>query len=356
MNIPNGSCETANSERGLTGRSATQLFVEQTMRDTGVRVDTAVAKERPMLAGFLNVAEVAFGDDDFFGVVAGAGDDFAEWIANEGAAPELDSAFETDAVGDSDEHAIGDGVSALDGDPGVVLFGAEPVFLAEMPADGGWIENDLGAFQSGEPRGFRIPLIPADQRADGGARCGERLEAEVARREIEFFVVERVVGYVHLAIAPDEPAAGVDDDGGVVVEAGGTFFEDRADDGNAVFAGGVREGGSGRAGDGFREGELGMVLGLAKVERAEEFRQANDVRAALGRFGDEGERVFEVGGGLRGTAHLDEADGDRMTFGAHAEKGGKTMMNFLHCCKEFVFLRNGNQTTATCILFHRRFS
>ena len=77
-----------------------------------------------------------------------------------------------DAVDGGDEDAVGDGVGALDGLPGVVLRRAEFVLLGRMPADGGGIEEDVGALQRGEARGFGIPLVPADERADAAeARC-----------------------------------------------------------------------------------------------------------------------------------------------------------------------------------------
>ena len=63
-------------------------------------------------------------------------------------------------------HAVGDGVGALNGAPGIVLRLAELRFLRGMPADRGGIEQNLRALQRGQARAFGIPLVPADQRAD----------------------------------------------------------------------------------------------------------------------------------------------------------------------------------------------
>ena len=92
-------------------------------------------------------------------------------------------------------------------------------FLAGMPADGGGVEEDLRALQRGQPRGFGIPLVPADQHADLAVAGLPGAEAEVARREIELLVVKRVVRDVHLAVDAQQRAVGVNDRRGVVVDA-----------------------------------------------------------------------------------------------------------------------------------------
>ncbi len=46
-----------------------------------------------------------------------------------------------DAVDGADEDAVGDGVGALDGLPGVVLALAELGFFGGVPADGGGVEE-----------------------------------------------------------------------------------------------------------------------------------------------------------------------------------------------------------------------
>jgi hypothetical protein len=53
--------------------------------------------------------------------------------------------FVADAVHRADEDAVGDGVGALDGLPGVVLAFAELFLFAGMPADRGGEEEGFGA-------------------------------------------------------------------------------------------------------------------------------------------------------------------------------------------------------------------
>ena len=155
--------------------------------------------------------------------------------APQNSRPLLRRAFEAHAVHGGDVDAVGDGVRALDGAPGVVLRRAVLRFLRGMPADGGGIEQDVRAAQRGEARGFGIPLVPADQRRDAAELRIEGAEAEIAGREIEFLEEERIVRDVHLAVEPEQRAVGVDDRGGVVIEAGGALLEQRRDDDDAQF-------------------------------------------------------------------------------------------------------------------------
>ena len=71
----------------------------------------------------------------------------------------------TDPVDGCHVNAVRDGVGALDGLPGARLSRAEFRFFRRMPADRGGIEEDAGAFEGGQ-HGFRIPLIPTNERTD----------------------------------------------------------------------------------------------------------------------------------------------------------------------------------------------
>ena len=169
------------------------------------------------------------------GVVAGAAQFDCGWVAVGGGGFEFDVAvLVADAVDGADEDSVGDGVGALDGLPGVVLGGAELFLLGGVPADGGGEEEGFGALEGGDAGAFGIPLVPADQGADGPAVvcCGH--EAEVAGGEVELLVVEGVVGDVHLAVDVGDAAVLVDGDGGVVVEAGGAALEEAGDEDDAV--------------------------------------------------------------------------------------------------------------------------
>ncbi len=331
-----------------------------------------------MLAGDFDFAGVEGGGEDFFLVVGGLGEDAAEGIADEGPAPELEAGvgadFEVagladdfadggwdpvemfgdaavgmlgaeedvaelvaDAVGGADEDAVRDGVGALDGLPGGVLAIAELGFFGGVPADGGGVEEDFGAAEGGFSGGFGVPLIPADEGADGaGAGVGGEI-AEVAGGEVELFVEERVVGDVHLAVDGGDGVGGggcrvhvsvwlsvwvsvwlsVEGDGGVVVEAGGAAFEEGGDEDDAVFAGYGGEGLGGRAGDGFGEVEEGVIFALAEVLGAEELGEADEVRAEVGGLLDAADGFAEVEVRVGGHGHLDEGDLDGFSFRGH---------------------------------------
>ena len=118
--------------------------------------------------------------------------------------------------------------------------------------------------------------------------CLGGFEAEVAGGEVELFVVERVVGDVHLAVDAAERTIGVEDGGGVVVDAQSALFEERCNQDDAVLPGGGGEFLSGRAGDGLGQVEQGVVFALAEVLGLEKLGQADDLRAFGGRVGHAG--------------------------------------------------------------------
>src|SRR5665213_2861341 len=104
------------------------------------------------------------------------------------------------AIHCADKHAIRNGVSSLDGLPRVILALAKLDLLAWMPADRSGEEQRLGTLQRCDASSFRIPLVPANERADGASGGLLRQEPKVPGGEIELLVVERVIGDMHLAI------------------------------------------------------------------------------------------------------------------------------------------------------------
>lgn len=290
-----------------------------------------------MLAGDFDEFWVEVGDEDFFPVVAGLGEDAAEGVGDEASAPELEAGLRgvvagaaeldgggvaisrggleldvavlvADAVDGADEDSVGDGVGALRGLPGGVLGVAEFFLLGGVPADGGGEEEDFGSLEGGEACAFGIPLVPADECADGALRGLRSLEAEVAGREVELLVVEGVVGDVHLPVDVGDAAILFDGDGGVVIEAGGAALEEAGDEDDAGLLADAGEDVGGGAGDGLGEAEEGMVFALAEVLRAEELGQADEGGALAGRFVDAFGRFVEVNAGVRVAGHLDEGD------------------------------------------------
>src|SRR5260370_21461663 len=98
------------------------------------------------------------------------------------------------AVDRSHKYSVGNGVGALNGAPGIVLGFAEFGFLVRMPTDGRGIKKNVCALQRGHARAFGIPLVPTHERANASVWRIKRFEAEIARSEIIFFVVKRIVG------------------------------------------------------------------------------------------------------------------------------------------------------------------
>ena len=188
---------------------------------------------------------IAFDDQNFFLVGGAFGEDSAKRIGDEGMSPEFEAAFgralEADAIHGRDKNAVGDGVGALNRAPGVELRRAEFLLFGRMPADRRGIENNVGAAEARQARAFRIPLVPAHQHADAAEFRVEIRKAEVARSEIKFLVIERIVRNVHLAVFSEERSVGVQNHGRIVVDAGGAALEERSDDHDFQFAREFRE-------------------------------------------------------------------------------------------------------------------
>ncbi len=156
-----------------------------------------------------------------------------------------------------------------------------------MPADRGWIKQNLRALQSGQARRFRIPLIPANAHANFAKLRLPRFEAGIARCEIKFFVIERVIRNVHLAIDAEHLPVSINDGRGVMIKAGRSFFEKRCDDDNAMrLRDGAKRFGT-RPRNGLRQLEIFVIFALAEILRAIELLRANNLRAAFGGFFDQ---------------------------------------------------------------------
>jgi len=102
------------------------------------------------------LAGVAFDNENLFLVVRSLGNDQAKGIGNEGISPEVQTgvailrlAFEAHAIHDGGVNAVGDGVTALNGFPGVELRGAELRSFMRMPANTGGIKDHACATESG---------------------------------------------------------------------------------------------------------------------------------------------------------------------------------------------------------------
>src|ERR1017187_3891900 len=238
-------------------------------------------------------------------------------IDDERCAPELDAGvfrlaagkhLVPDAVDRHDIAAIGDRVASLDGLPRRLLALAILGLLRRQPADRGGIDKDFRALHCGEPGGFGIPLIPAHQHADAADLGVPDAKAEIARREIEFLVVLRVIRNVHLPVLAEILAGGIDHGGGVVIQAAGALLEQRRDDHDAEFAGDVAEPRRRRSRDRFRELEEVVIFALAEVVPVGQLLEAHQPRAAPRRLANAGNGVLEVGSRVGANLLLDQTD------------------------------------------------
>src|SRR5579863_5900290 len=199
--------------------------------------------------------------------------------------------------------------------PGVVLRGSVLSLFGGMPADGGWIKEDVGAGERCQARGFGIPLVPADECGDASELRVECAEAEISRREVELFEEKRIVGNVHLAINSEQRSIGVNDRRRVVVKARRALLEKRSDDHDTQL-GRERAQTFGRwPRNGFRQIEKPGILFAAEILRTEQLLQTDDLRAFLRRFADPLDRMVEIRLRIEAARHLHERDPE--LFGSH---------------------------------------
>ena len=90
------------------------------------------------------------------------------------------------------------------------LFHQQGLFLRQ-PADGRGVKNDFRPLHGRQARGFRVPLVPADENAAAAEFGVERLIAQVAGGEVEFFFKPGIlrnmhpVSYTHLDVYKRQP-------------------------------------------------------------------------------------------------------------------------------------------------------
>ena len=279
-----------------------------------IGVDPPIAQEGPIAPDALDGAAIALDDEHRLRIVGCHREHAPHRIGDEGAPPEADPVADraleplvTHAIHADDEEPVRDRMRALDRVPGVALRRVDGLALVELPADGRRVEEDVRAQQRRRARRFGEPLVPADEHAELARRRGVDLEAEIPGREVELLVVEGIVRDVHLAVAAHELTLLVEDDGGVVVEAGRAALEERDDEGDAELGGLLRE----RLGRGPRDRlrpiEAPRVLALAEVVGPEELRQTHDLGPPPRRVRDPVHGASEIARGIRLAAHLDEA-------------------------------------------------
>src|SRR5436189_1918819 len=99
----------------------------------------------------------------------------------------------TDPIRHHDITTVGYGVAALNRFPGGMLPFALYRLIARQPPDSRWIKKNFGALHCSQARGFRIPLIPANEHADLPITRLPRAKPEITGRKIKLLVIVRVI-------------------------------------------------------------------------------------------------------------------------------------------------------------------
>src|SRR6185369_2018276 len=193
-----------------------------------------------MCAVFVHPAPVDLRRHNLFLIDRTFGDDFAVRPAHEALPPKFNAIstcrrFVTDAIRHRDVTPIGDRMPALNRLPRRTLRFSKFLFFARMPAYCRWIKNNLCTAQRGQSRSFWIPLVPTNADADLATRSVPRSKSEIARREVKFFVIQRIIGNMHFAIFPEQFSICVDDCRSVVIQASAASLEERCNDHCASF-------------------------------------------------------------------------------------------------------------------------
>ena len=210
------------------------------------------------------------------------------------------------AVHGNDGKPVGHGVAALHRGPCLALVLLFLGQVAAFVADGRGVDEEFGPLERHEACPLGIPLVPAHLHAQTAHRGVDGVEAQVARGEIELFVVGRVVGDVHLAVSARDGTVALEDHRRVVVEARRAALEEGGHEHHAVLAGqGTVEVGR-RSGNGFGEVEVVSAFHLAEVERIVQFLQHHKLRAACGHIGNVLGQLLLVGFYVGRTGLLDE--------------------------------------------------
>src|SRR5262245_51917536 len=134
----------------------------------------------------------------------------------------------------------------------------------------------------------------------------ERFEPQVARSEIELFIIERVVRNVHLAVDARQMAVGVNHHGGVVVNARRAAFKQRTDDDDAARGRQSAERLRAWPRNRFGKIEVRMILALAEIARAEQLLGRNHVRALTRGFLDARQAFVQILARIVAAAHLNQ--------------------------------------------------
>ncbi len=115
---------------------------------------------------------------------------------------------------------------------------------------------------------------------------------------------------MHLAVFPEQRSVGVENNGRVVVKPGRAAFKERSDDDDFQFARQFGERFGRRPGNRLGQVKQICVFFAAKILRAKQFLQADDLRPARRRFANAGFRLGKILPRIERAAHLNQAYGE----------------------------------------------
>src|SRR5918992_5466008 len=220
-----------------------------------------------------------------------------------------------------DVNTVGDAMCALRGLPRFDLRFAVFCLFRRVPAYGCRIENDLRAEQAGDAGCLRVPLIPADQYADGrearlpDAKTARWLsivrESRVPRREVVFLVKERIVGDVHLSVYAQQLAVSIYDRCRIAIHASRLPLENRCDYDDLELARELLQRADRCSRNGFCEIEPLGLLRLAEVGSVEQLLKADDLSAAIRGFAHSCHGARDVVRHVVSYGFLDQTDSER---------------------------------------------
>lgn len=172
-----------------------------------VGIYAPVAQERPPAPYVFASCEVDVDNGCSFLIVGRLIEKFTLRSGNEARSPELYTGGKTGRVGLETYavygyygQAVGNSMSALYGLPSLMLASLLVGGVAAFPADCSRVDEYLRSGKSHHARSLRIPLVPAHKHTELAERCVDRIEAEIARCEIEFLIICRVVGDMHFTV------------------------------------------------------------------------------------------------------------------------------------------------------------
>ena len=252
--------------------------------------------------------QITVDDGIRFPIVRGLGQHVSIGIREEASAPKLNFALDAHAIRSSHKESVGDRMTAHHCLPCGILTGTVDLAFAGNPANRSRIEQQLGPLHRGQTSGFGIPLIPANADTDFGVLRLECEEPQIAWGEVEFFVVQRIIRDVHLAVHTGDRTVGIQHNCGIVIQTVCTLFKQRHHDHNMQLLCNLLQRRGCWPGDRLSQLKPRVIFGLAWVLRVEDFLQTDDLSSLSGRFANLHDRATEIVRWRITTNHLHQTD------------------------------------------------